>query len=80
MKTIVTTSGKVIQQGDGEGLIIASEDNTNVLEISEVSDDQVINLFGDLVRRQDKLITKNDSGGCGNMTSDFEILAERKRS
>jgi len=42
--TIITTDGKVVHQGEG-GVVIIDADNLPILEVSEISDDEVTNLF-----------------------------------
>ena len=44
MKTIVDTNGKVLQTGD-QGLQVVSEDGVSLLDIGEVSDSTVIDIF-----------------------------------
>lgn len=73
MKTIVDTSGKVLRQGDGSGLIVASlELGTHLIELSEVSDDDTINVFGYVL--SGKFVVNQDP----NYGFDFEILAAQK--
>lgn len=42
--TIVDTNGKVIKTGN-QGVRIVSEDGVHLLDMSEVSDDSVVNVF-----------------------------------
>lgn len=69
-KTIVTTDGRVLRQGT-DGLIVANYDGVEIMDINEVSDDNIINLFISL-KNGGELNTK-DLNECAS----FEILASR---
>jgi hypothetical protein len=72
MKTIVTTSGKVIQQGD-DGVTIVDDDGKPILDVYEISDAETINVFLSPQGENTSGIVENDS-----LDNTWEILRNRK--
>lgn len=69
--TVITTTGRVLSSDpNSQGVTIVSEDGLPLLEISEVSDSEVINIFATVL-----------NGGLNHNTlgvdNTFEILASR---
>ena len=74
VKTIVDTHGKVLQQGTS-GVRVLSEDGVHLLDIGEVSDEAVMNVFFHLQQPLQPLV---DGRLTEPVSSECEILVAKE--